>query len=135
MALFEWTKESSVSVSRFDSEHKKLFGMLNDLHEAMSQGRGRLVVASILKELGDYTNRHFSAEEAAMRRVKFPGLDAHIAEHRELTSKVQDFYANVNSNSYSLPIDVLYFLRDWLQHHILTTDRKYSETLNQAGIN
>jgi hemerythrin len=134
MALFEWTEEQSVSIARFDSDHKKLFAMLNEMNEAMAQGRGRLTVVSILKELADYANWHFAAEETAMRRANFAGLEEHIAEHREMMAKVQDFYGEFSSNSYALPIDVLYFMRDWLQHHILSTDRKYGEALNRAGI-
>ena len=134
MALFEWTQEHSVSVLRFDADHKKLFSLVNDLNDAMAEGRGRYVVTRVLQDLAGYAQRHFAAEEAAMRRANFAGIEEHIAEHRDLTEKVEKYYDEYSATSDGIPIDVLFFLRDWLQHHILDTDRKYVTALNQAGI-
>jgi hemerythrin-like metal-binding protein len=134
MPLFEWKQEHSVSVTRFDNDHKKLFSLLNELNDAMSEKRGRFVVIGILQELANYTRRHFVAEETAMRRAGYEGLDQHIAEHQELMAKVEYYYAEYSANPNSIPIDVLYFMRDWLQKHILVSDRKYSAKVNQAGI-
>ena len=41
MALISWNESYSVKVKQFDDQHKKLVNMLNDLHEAMKQGKGR----------------------------------------------------------------------------------------------
>ena len=134
MALFEWTPEYSVSVLRFDSEHKKLFELVNELNDAMSAGRGRAMVARVLQELTDYTRRHFAGEEAAMRRAGYQGLEAHVAEHRALTEQVAKYYEEWAANASTSPVDLLFFLRDWLQKHILETDHKYGKALNGAGI-
>jgi hemerythrin-like metal-binding protein len=134
MALFEWTSDYSVSVMRFDSEHKKLIALINELNEAMSAGRGRAIVARVLKELTDYTQRHFAGEEEAMRRAGYPGLDAHIAEHRALSAQVAKYYDEWAANASTSTVDLLFFLRDWLQKHIMETDRNYAKALNGAGI-
>jgi len=134
MALFGWKQEYSVSVGRFDVDHKKLFSLLNELNDAMALGQGRFVVQSVLQQLLDYTHQHFAAEELAMRTVAFQGLSSHIVEHRELTAKVEEFAAAYKNGDTSLTIDVLYFLYNWLDHHILCTDRKYAEALKQSSI-
>lgn len=134
MPLFEWTPEFSVSVQRFDSEHKKLIGLINELNDAMAAGRGRTVLAHVLQELADYVRRHFAAEEEAMRRAGYKGLESHIAEHRKLTEQVTIFFEEFSSNAGTSPVDLLFFLRNWLQRHILETDRSYAAALNQAGI-
>lgn len=134
MALFEWTPEYSVSVLRFDSEHKKLFELINELHDAMSAGRGRAMVARVLQELDVYVRRHFAAEEAAMRRAGYKDLEAHIAEHRALTAQVAKYYDEWAGDASTSPVDLLFFLRDWLQKHILESDHKYSKPMNVAGI-
>ena len=133
MALIEWKEEYSVSVKRFDADHKKLFSLLNALSDAMAKGHGRFVIQSVLHQLIDYTRQHFAAEEIAMRTVAFPGLASHAAEHRALTAKVEKFAAECGEGKI-ITIDVLYFLRDWLDHHILVTDRKYAEALEQSGL-
>jgi hemerythrin-like metal-binding protein len=134
LALFQWTQEHSVAVLRFDSDHKKLFALINELNDAMAERRGRFVVVRVLRELADYARRHFTAEEAAMQRSNYPGIEAHIAEHRALSAKVEEFYAEYSECADGIPVDVLFFLRDWLQKHILETDRQYSECMNRAGI-
>jgi len=134
MALFEWTPEYSVSVLRFDSEHKKLFELINELNDAMSAGRGRAMVARVLQDLTVYVRRHFAAEEEAMRRAGYEGLEAHIAEHRALAEQVAKYYDEWAGDASTSPVDLLFFLRNWLQKHIMETDRKYSKPLNGAGI-
>jgi hemerythrin-like metal-binding protein len=120
-------------VKQFDSDHKKLFSLVNELNDAMAQGQGRLVIGNVLQQLLQYTRDHFAAEEAAMRGADFDGLAAHVAEHRELTEKVEKFAEEYSSGRTSVTIDVLYFLRDWLDHHVCLTDHKYSETLSKRG--
>jgi hemerythrin len=134
MALFEWRPEYSVSVLRFDSEHKKLFELINELNDAMSAGRGRAMVARVLQDLTVYVRRHFAAEEEAMRRAGYEGLEAHIAEHRALAEQVAKYYDEWATNESASPVDLLFFLRNWLQKHIMESDHKYSKKLNGAGI-
>jgi len=133
--LFSWKPEYTVAVQRFDSEHKKLFSLLNELNDAMSAGQARFVVGRILHELANYTRTHFAAEVTAMRRTDFSGIGEHIAEHEALAAKVDAFVAEYEAgNTQLISVDLLYFLRDWLEKHILETDRKYSHTLNDAGL-
>lgn len=134
MALFEWTDEYSVSVLRFDTEHKKLFSLINELNDAMSERRGRFVVVRILQELGEYARWHFHGEETAMQRAGYAGLEEHITEHRLFTNKIPEFYAECCPGQSAVSIDVLFFLRDWLQKHIMDTDKRYADSLNRAGI-
>jgi hemerythrin len=134
MALIQWKDNYSVSVKRFDREHKELIALLNELNEAMAQGQGRFVTQNVLYRLQEYTQQHFAAEETAMRVAAYDGFEAHLAEHREFAGKVVKFASDFRRGDTSVTIEVLYFLRDWLQHHILGVDRKYSEVLNRIGI-
>lgn len=134
MALFEWKQDYSVSVKQFDGDHQKLFSLVNELNDAMAQGQGRLVIGRVLQQLLQYTRDHFAAEEAAMRDANFDGLASHAAEHRELTETVKKFAEEYSQGSTSVTIDVLYFLRDWLEHHVCQTDHEYIEPLKRCGI-
>jgi len=134
MALFEWKPEYSVSVLRFDNEHKKLFALINELNDAMVEKRGRAVVAHVLKELSDYVRWHFAAEEDAMRRAGYADLERHIAQHRELTKEVERYCSEFETDASTSPVDLLFFLGKWLQKHILFTDQQYTSAMNKAGI-
>ena len=134
MALFEWTQDYSVSIQRFDSDHKKLISLANELNDAMAAKRGRFVTGHILRELDGYARRHFADEEEAMRQAGYAGLQEHLSEHREIEAKVAKFQEEYLAGSAVVSIYLLYFLRDWLQRHLLETDRKYAEPLRRAGI-
>jgi hemerythrin len=44
MALFNWNDSYSVKVAMCDQQHKKLFEIINELAEAMRQGKGQQAV-------------------------------------------------------------------------------------------
>ena len=51
MALIEWNDEYSVKVKEIDQQHMKLVNLINELHLAMKEARGREVVGKILTGL------------------------------------------------------------------------------------
>lgn len=131
MPLFEWTPSYSVSVPQFDKEHQHLIGLINTLNDAMRAGQGRLAIRGILDSLVSYTHYHFKGEEEAMKKALYPELASHIEEHRALTAQVEAFVEQYERGETAITIDVLYFLRDWLLNHIVSTDQKYGEYLNR----
>lgn len=130
MAMIEWKPEYSVSIESFDSAHKWLFTLMNELSDAMAAGRGRFEVQRILHELAVYCDLHFSDEENAMRTCGFAGLAEHQEEHRKLTAQVQKL-ASAPENPVTVAIDLLNLLKEWLTQHILVADRKYIEPLKR----
>jgi len=126
MAYFNWNDGLSVGVDTFDAHHKKLVDLINGLHEAMGEGKGRDKVGSILKELARYTVYHFSEEENRMKLHGYPGYQHHKDEHERFVAKVTGFIEKLNDGNLSLSISVMNFLRDWLTSHIQKTDKQYS---------
>lgn len=55
MALIQWSDSLSVNIAEIDAQHKRLVAMINDLNEAMKQGRGRDVIVRIVDGLVSYT--------------------------------------------------------------------------------
>src|SRR5208337_5603433 len=90
MALMAWSDNLSVNVTQIDEQHKKLVGMLNDLHDAMKQGKGRDVTGNVLSGLVQYVATHFAAEEKLMKEHAYPEFIKHKLEHVALTMQVMD---------------------------------------------
>jgi len=134
MALATWDQSYSVSVSKFDEQHQKLFSLLNALHDAMRQGKGQAMVESTLHELALYTVTHFRAEEELLRKTNFPGFAAHQAEHQKFVARVNGFIEEVKSGHSASALAVLGFIKDWLTGHIMKTDRAYGAYLNANGV-
>jgi hemerythrin len=132
--LVTWNDSYSVKVQKCDEDHKKLFAMLNTLHDAMKQGHGAEVVQRTVKELADYTKFHFAREEEMLRKTNYPLLAPHRAQHQEFVAKVVQFQQDLKEGKTGESVAVASFLQDWLVHHIKQTDKQYSAHLNAAGV-
>jgi hemerythrin-like metal-binding protein len=127
MAFLKWSAAMSVGVSRLDRDHKILIGLINRLDDASSGGgEAPQVMAEVLGVLVDYTIFHFSREEAVMEACGYPALGHHHEDHVALTQEVRDWQQRFRENAESVaPLDILDFLKGWLNHHILLQDMAY----------
>jgi len=130
MALLTWNDSYSVGVNALDGQHTGLF----ELHAAMMKGQAKSLTGPILKRLIEYTQEHFTAEEAMMEATKYPRLAQHRAKHRELTHQVVEFTGRFDRGEIALSPEILTFLRDWLTVHIMQEDQRYGPWLNEHGM-
>jgi hemerythrin len=129
-----WSREYSVDVNSIDREHQQLFDMVNELHDAMQVGKGTQIAPVVLKQLVAYTREHFANEEGMMLRARYPDLANHKAEHDKLTGEVVKIMQDFSEGKVLLSMELLQFLRTWLQTHIRVCDKQYSRHLQAAGI-
>ncbi|MEW6195268.1 MAG: bacteriohemerythrin [Bacteroidota bacterium] len=135
VALINWDPSYSVNINSIDTQHKKLINMINNLHEAMLQGRGKEVLGSIFNELASYTIYHFNHEEELFAKYDYMEQNKHKAEHERLIAQVNDLKNNFNKGGSVLTMEVMNFLKLWLSDHIIGSDKKYSSFLNERGVN
>ncbi len=134
MALITWNDNYSVMVNKFDDQHKKLIGMVNDLHDAMKVGKGKEVLEKVLTGLIQYTKTHFEDEERLMKLHNYPNYEQHKKEHNLLTLQVLDLQKNFIEGKAVLTQNVMTFLKEWLQNHIKAEDKNYGPFLKSKGI-
>ena len=134
MALFNWNDSFSVNVAEIDKQHQKLIQFINDLNDAMKQGKGKDVLGNILNELINYTSVHFKFEEKYFDQHNYPSKDAHKLEHINLVKKVMDFRNDFQQGRLAVSVELLSFLVNWLKNHILIEDKKYSAFFNSKGL-
>jgi hemerythrin len=134
MALVTWGTQYSVAVDSIDKQHQKLFGMLNELHEAMKAGQGKQTAPLILGGLVQYAAEHFANEEGLMRKAGYPAYAGHKAEHDKLTAEVLQMVRDFEAGKVVLTVDLADFLSKWLQTHIIACDKKYTAHMQAAGV-
>jgi hemerythrin len=134
MALITWNDTLSVNVGEIDKQHQQLINMINDLDDAMRQGKGKTVLRKILAGLMDYTSFHFSTEEKYFAQFGYPAAENHIKEHLAFVDKVKEFMKRLEAESIGLSTDVMNFISDWLKKHIRGTDRQYSPFFHEHGL-
>jgi hemerythrin-like metal-binding protein len=130
-----WTEKMSVGVTVLDDDHKRLIGLLNDLHDGIAAGHGTERLGRVLDGLVTYTSTHFAHEEEFFAQTGYPAAAEHIQEHRALTKLVQDVQARYKKGQFeALSLDTMDFLKNWLHDHVLGSDLNYKAHLNAAGI-
>ncbi len=134
MAFMEWNDSLSVRIDEIDQQHKKLIELLNTLYDAMSEGKGRDVLADIIKELKDYTVYHFGTEEKYLREFNCDVYEEHKAIHDKFVNEVLEFEKKFLEGSLILSIEVATFLKNWVSNHILGDDKKYIECFKANGL-
>lgn len=134
MAIFAWKPEYSVSVSILDCQHKKLFDLAQTLQDAMSAGKGREVLARCLNDLVAYTKSHFAEEESLLARHNYSELPQHRMQHSQLIEKISEFQNLFNSGNAFISIELMDFIQDWIEKHIMQTDYSYGNFFNQLGV-
>lgn len=122
--VFTWHPSYSINVPVVDDQHRRLFEIAEQLHQAMIAGQGKPALSHILARLVTYTKTHFDTEERIMRECGYPGYERHKAEHVELTKKVLEFSRDYEAGRIALSVSVLQFLKDWLVNHIQGNDKK-----------
>lgn len=134
MASITWGPQLETGIGVIDRQHQHWVDLFNELSAAVEQGRGEAEVGKTLDALLDYSVSHFRTEEGLMARHGYDDLERHRAEHKIFTDQIRIFKERVELAQWSLSLEVLEYLRDWLVEHVTATDRGYIPTLSAAGL-
>lgn len=130
MSLVSWEPERfSVKNRHLDEQHRRLFDLVNQLHEALLHGDSGRVVPRVLCELKQYSVTHFIDEEMAMTKVEYPGLMRQQVEHGEFIRQINRFAKEAAAGNDDVAARMCSFLSEWLTNHIEKSDRLYAAAL------
>lgn len=131
MKAIVWSKILSVGVEEIDEDHRKLFGIFNELNRAVMAGASADYLAATLEELINCTVWHFSHEERLMLKHRYDGIEEHKTEHRELIQGARDLQQQLLATGQGVADEQIAFLDRWLTAHILTTDQRLGAFLSR----
>lgn len=134
MSLIAWNESLSVGVREIDEQHRKLVQLINGLHDHMVAGDAREIMGKVLERVIQYTAFHFETEEKLMQLHAFGGGAAHVREHKALVAKALDLQSKFTHGQTAITMETMTFLRDWLQHHILESDKMLGKFLSVQGV-
>ncbi|MDG4474618.1 bacteriohemerythrin [Thiovibrio frasassiensis] len=134
MALLTWQEKYSVGIKQIDDQHKQLIDMINELNDAMLTGKGKDALMPVLNKLASYCVTHFAVEEKLFDTHAYPETADHKEKHSKMLAKVKALIGEVQSGKSTVSIEVMNFLKNWLDKHIMETDKKYGPYLNSKGV-
>lgn len=128
----KWKEEYSVGIPEIDAQHQTLTGCIALIEEGVSSHAPSWAVDLALVRLADYVRIHFAVEESLMRMHCFPGLDDHVREHLQFANQLRRL--REKSSLADISGAMLAFLQDWLNEHIMTSDKEYAAHLPTMGV-
>ena len=131
MAYFEWADDMVIDGGPIDADHQHLVDMVNQLHTATTDGRGREVVGGILERLIHYTADHLQREEAQMAAAHFPNLEGHRKGHAAFVANLKRLQTRYEEGQITVAAQLSTVLRDWLSLHIRRSDKELQAFLKQ----
>ncbi len=129
MEIAKWDDSYETGHALVDTQHKALFRMVNTLHEAIMEDRGKEALMPTLQALAGYTIEHFRSEEELMEQVQYPAMSAHIQKHEELAKQVKELKEKCKAGKTVLTITLSNFLAKWLRQHIKEDDMALAKFL------
>lgn len=127
-----WNESYSIDEKQIDSQHKKLFELLNEVCHLVQDDQETPLFSTIkmISELSMYAIFHFREEEKLMKEIQYPDLEEHQAQHKEYIVKINQLKANYQKQDPLINYEILDFLNSWLAKHILIEDMKYKHFLS-----
>ena len=129
MTYMTWTDKMSVGVPELDEDHKGLIHIINQLAENAGEETRYSVVRQCIFALMRYAETHFAREEQVMASCGFPGLEVHQGEHHTFLADIKAAATRFEEQPDKLAAmvndELLSYLKNWLNHHILIEDMAY----------
>jgi len=137
--LARLTDSMLTGVSQIDSQHQVLINILNEMAAEVTSPSDARRFDRVTRDLLAYVITHFEAEEQLIRESGYAiadpdGARAHIGQHRGFADRVLALRARAADGDAASQADLLAFLRDWLFHHIATTDQNLGRFVGSRHI-
>ena len=129
--LIEWDESLSMGIADIDAQHKHFIGIINQTYRAHLE-KNKELMNETLNDLIEYARIHFSTEENYFEKWDYPYSEEHIKEHEKLLLKTLEFRDKFDSGKCDCN-KFLEFLKDWLENHLKTHDKKYSKYFMEKG--
>lgn len=139
--MYKMNPDYLLGLELMDTQHQHLFQLMEDV-QALLEDENLLYkdeeLIEILQGLREYIQKHFRDEIELMESMDYPRLQLHLNAHEEFAQKVNSFEIDVEKISLrtqdKMIYDLMEYLKEWLQIHILDCDRKVIRFMNGEKI-
>lgn len=132
MALFHWQQRFLIGIAEIDEHHIHLVGLLNTAYDDFRRSAPTERLNALFFELIDYATYHFTAEERLMAEAVYPDAGEHSRNHRDFAARVTEMHRDFLTGK-PVYLEILTFLKGWLEEHILKADNDLGKFLKKAG--
>ena len=123
MVHFKWTKAHAVFLPEVDAEHRNLFRMAEELHQAVRAGADVARLQELARPLAAGIEEHFAHEERMMKSVSCPDAVWHKSQHDVARGKIGIAMAEIEAGNQVAAAELIEFLAKWFRDHVSLSDR------------
>jgi len=125
MPIIEWTEKYNLENEYLDTNHQHLVDLLNCAHDNFVEDSCHDSFTTTINHFFHHVLQHFGVEENYLLNTEYSGYDEHITMHRRFAEQVVIMQHDLKRRSENLPLEMLYFLTNWLDYEILVADAEY----------
>lgn len=130
--MIKWKENYELGIKHIDEQHEKLFEIADSAYklltnEFVTDKYDKII--EIIGELKEYTIFHFKSEEEYMLSIGHKKFLSHKVEHENFINEINNLDFNeIDLNQDESVKEILQFVVDWIDRHILNQDKLIVET-------
>jgi len=124
--LSQWNDSFNIGIPAIDRLHRELYGLLDNLRQAINTSSEAVIVANVMKRLLPFVEEHFEEEKKTLL-VDSLEYQQCCARHAEEMAMVNFFLRDKTAEYSGAAKDLLYFVDSMLDGH-LESDRRALES-------
>jgi len=117
----------NLTIENLVENQKKIADLIDSFKTAMNSKKCKDEVLELLHKVSYYTEDFFINEELFLKQYQAPFFQEHIDEHKQFVEKMMHFYNRIENNDPDICSDVMSYIEDWYQKHILNADKQIIE--------
>jgi len=122
---FYWTEQLNIYNELIDKQHLLIVDGINNLFASMKGKEGAMERPEAMKGLVDIAVKHFDDEQNIFLNSEYAEVDQHLEKHKDIVAKLGVYQQRIVAGEEGFEDELLNFLKEWLQAHIMITDRGY----------
>ena len=134
MSRIEWNDSLKSNHEEIDKQHYRWIEIYNKLHDTLLS-KGSVdnlldITRDTLKSIEDYAQYHFKYEEEFMKTMNFPHIVEHKRLHKDFDTQIYELNRDIREGRAVLNTQLIKMMKNWIEDHILNSDKKYIEYYN-----
>lgn len=117
MNIIKWEKSFETGFDVIDFQHKIILSRGNELIEGLENGKSKIMIDLILKDLIDYLFEHFTFEEQMFSSiVYYKDMNKHLQEHQYFRDKLVVITNKFLNNEKDISEEIMIFFNEWIRN-------------------
>ena len=133
MSFADWQERYDLGIAEIDREHRILFDLIGQFHDAHAAGHGVDRLDHIFQVLHQYVANHFDHEQSLFAGSRYPHAKRHVKEHERFARDLEQLYRRYHqAGDPKVCIDLLGMLTNWWLFHVLEDDAEFGRHLRNG---